>query len=525
MTPTDSAVHPTPSGGGAGPPTPAADPPARQGSDREPHRTADRSRLARGFTVQMAELVLAMPLSAVSIAITLRYLGVDRYGILTAAVVFAGVFDAFSDIGLATVTIRRATAGKDDLEHLVGLNLSVSLLYAGPLWLLTAVAGLVAYAGRPEYQLGVAIVASSLVLRAVATCFDPIFQVRSRFSVFALYDLLGRIGSLAAMLVVVALDLGLVAFFAVQVVPAVARLGVVFVAARRMGRFRPVWNRRGGIDLVREGLPLAAVSLIAIVYYRADGVVLSLLSSETEVGSYGLAYRLVGQLAVIAVLFNGVAFPTLSASFASGHERFTAFAGRCVEVVLVFAAPVATLGVVFAAELVALFGTDAVVPVAADPVRFLMLATALGFVNSLMGQCLIAAHEQRYLLRVSLASLAFNVAANLAVDARWGARGAAVALLATEVLAIVLSYGRLRHATGFRFPVGHAVKLSAVALATFAVWALTAGAPLSVVVPAVGAVFVAGLVVAGPLRPDEVRAVAAMLRPKRAAAAPAPGGP
>src|SRR5664279_2901231 len=120
----------------------------------------DSAQLARGFSIQLAGRGLSLVLSVVSIALTVRYLGVGRYGVLTATVVFSGLFDAFADIGLATITIRRATAAKDTLEHLVGLNLGASITYVVPLWVVTTGAGLVAYAGRPQYQLGVAIAVS-----------------------------------------------------------------------------------------------------------------------------------------------------------------------------------------------------------------------------------------------------------------------------------------------------------------------------------------------------------------------------
>ena len=70
------------------------------------------------------------------------YLGVDKYGILTAAVVFSGVCSTHSPTSDSGPSRSAAAAGRDSVEHVVGLNLGVSMIYAAPLWRVTTVAGL-----------------------------------------------------------------------------------------------------------------------------------------------------------------------------------------------------------------------------------------------------------------------------------------------------------------------------------------------------------------------------------------------
>ena len=492
-------------------PGPSADRDAAPPIELEP---VDHGRLARGFSVQLLGRGVSLVLSVVSLTLTVRYLGIDDYGVLTAVVVFAGVFDAFSDIGLSTVVVRRVSTGKGDLERLVGLNLATSLTYAVPAWAIATTAGFLVYTGRPDYQLGVAIVGSSVLFRAVATCLDPVLQVASRFGPLALSDIVGRVLALLLMVVSIGLGLGLVAFFSVQVVPAVARLLIQGLVVRGMGRYRPVFHLRDILSLLREGVPLAAIALIGVLYYRADGVVLSLTTSESEVGSYGLGYRIATTLAVIPLLFGATVFPTLARTYALSLADFRAFATKAVEAMTFVGITVALFGYVFAPDIVGLLTSPGEAPSATGAARLLFVASALGFLNLLLSQCLIAAHDQRFLVGVSMAVLVANVGLNVGLDGRYGAVGAGTALVITEVISVAVAFARLSHSTGCPVPVSYAARLAAAAAATLGAWSLTSERGPLVLVPLLGLTFLVGLVAAGPLRPAQARALIALVRPR-----------
>src|ERR1700730_12476417 len=90
-------------------------------------------RSAHAFSVQLVCRALRMLASVVSVAMTARYLGPGRYGQLTIAVVFIGMWTSFADLGISTVVVRRVTAGRGDLERLVRVNSGLSLMYCVPL--------------------------------------------------------------------------------------------------------------------------------------------------------------------------------------------------------------------------------------------------------------------------------------------------------------------------------------------------------------------------------------------------------
>lgn len=103
------------------------------------------ARIARAFSIQLICRALGMLASVVSVAMTARYLGPGRYGQLTIAIAFVGMWTSLADLGIATVIVRRVSSGRGDLERLVRVNSGLALVYCVPLAALAAGSGLLIY--------------------------------------------------------------------------------------------------------------------------------------------------------------------------------------------------------------------------------------------------------------------------------------------------------------------------------------------------------------------------------------------
>jgi O-antigen/teichoic acid export membrane protein len=470
------------------------------------------SLIARGMVVQVLGRVCGIALSFASLIVTVSYLGASRYGVLVTVVAFVGLFESLTDLGVATVIIRRVTAGQGRLERLVGVNLGLSVLFAVPLALVTVISGSLIYWGRPDVQLGIAMVSVGLVFTALYSCFSPIYEVAVRFGAFTAADLIARAVGLVLILLVVEQDAGLEAVLAVQVLPPFVNLVVLVAASKGRGRFRPVFDRHETLDLLREGLPLAGIILIAVAYFRADSVLLSLLSSNVQVGAYGVAYRVAGNVAMVATLYRSTTLSTLTRGFATGPEAFSRIAARSLEVMLLFAAPVLVFGILLAPSFVAFIDPE-LVPVAVLPMALLFAATAALCVNSILSGVLVAAHEQRLLLRLSCVALALNVVMNVALIPRWGAAGAGVALIASEAFSVLAAITIVRRAMSLELPRWFLTRLLAAMALTLLVWWPIRSLPLLVVLPLIGLAYAIALIVVRLVRVSELRMVMGAMLP------------
>jgi O-antigen/teichoic acid export membrane protein len=311
--------------------------------------------------------------------------------------------------------------------------------------------GLVVHADRPELQLAIAVVACGLVFSSVASCATPVFQTRVRFGAVALADLLSRGLSLVATITVAAVDAGLIAMAAVQVIPPLVRMLVTFIAANRMERLRPRFDRRETFSLVRESLPLTAIAVVAVLYWRADGLLLSVLSEPLEVGAYGLALAIAGNLSVVSQVFAQTALSTLAERRATDPAAFDRTVRRSLQLMLVLLLPVAVLGPPIAGDVIALISSPEFAERGTLVLQLFLVAVAIGFLNPLLSTALFSAGRQRYLMRMALVTLTINIGLNLALIPALGAVGCGIALIASEVAGVTVSTAVLRR-EGVRLP-------------------------------------------------------------------------
>jgi len=415
-------------------------------------------RMAYGFAIQLACRAFGMLASVVSVSMTARYLGPDRYGQLTIAVVFVGTWASLTDLGIGAVIVRRVTTGRGELERLVRMNSGLSLVYCVPLAALAAGSGLLVYRDS-DVRTMLVVLSGQLLMMTMTARFEPLFVANVRFFAMAFSDVASRLATLAAVAWLVATRADIVWFAVAQLIPPALQLLIQGKAASRYISLRPVFSWRETADLLREGLPVIGAVVLATVYWRCDGVILSLLSSNAEVGVFGLASTVAFNTVVLATFFQNATLSTATELFSCDAGAFAGFMRRSVELMWFLAAPVAVIGSLLAGPLIGFFGDQAFVGRGTPTLALLCIAAALRFVGSTLSQGLFACHHQKFLLWMSFAELGVIAGLNFALDGRYGAVGAGIALVCMEVSRMLISSWWLRRQCGYRTPVVFLLRL------------------------------------------------------------------
>ncbi len=425
---------------------------AGEAESSTPTGPASSGRIAKAFSLQMVARVVGLVASIGTVTLTTRHLGPVAYGHLTTAVVFVNLWTSLTELGISSVIVRRVTAGRGELARLVRINSGMSILYCVPLGVASGVTGWLIYHNTPQVVEMVLIVSGSLVLTTLATCFDPVFLTHVRFGAVAAADLTGRVGSLAATIVLVNIHAHIVWFAIVQLVPPAVTLVIEAVVARSIIDVRPAFSVRESWELLRESLPQTAVLIIGVIYWRADGVILSLRSTAGEVGAYGLAYNISFNATVISTLYLSSSLSTMTALYSRDRHGFARFVTRSVEALAFVGAPIAVLGLVLSPELITLLGSAEFRAAGGLTLGLLFVAVALTFLTAALSQALFAAHDQAFLLRLNIVNLAINIVLNIVLAPHFGARGAAAALLVSESLGLMVVTWRLASRSPYRTP-------------------------------------------------------------------------
>jgi O-antigen/teichoic acid export membrane protein len=463
--------------------------------------SSTRRRVASNTAVQVAGKAAVLALGAASIAILTRYLGPGDYGRFTLALMYMQLFAVLADVGLFMTVVRDISREPSRTEELVGNALTLRLLLAAAMVAVGAGASLL-LPYEPGVRVAILLAGAPMLLGMLTSSLVAVLQSRLRMARWVVADVAGRTVGLGLTALVAALDLGFYAVFGAAAGGSAVALAITWLLTHRLARFRfrvepAVWR-----PLLRASLPLGLALAINEVYFRIDTVIISLYEPYGEVGLYTLAYRILEFALALGAIFLTTVFPLLSEAVGRDEARALRTIQDSTDVFLILGAPLVAGGLVLAPHVIELAG-GAGFEDAAEPLRILLVAGALAWVNGVFGFALIAKRRQASALWLNATALAFNVGLNFLLVPRYGIVAAAVVTVASEVVILAGSYVLMRRHFGF-FPRPHTLPpaLAAAAAMGAALWALR-DASIAVLAP-LGAALYAGLLYAASPRSREV---------------------
>ena len=192
---------------------------------------------------------------------------------------------------------------------------------------------------------------------------------------------------------------------------------------------------------IKPLLIILGSSLAVSIYLLMDNVILGFLQSETAVGIYSTALRIVRLPLAIIGAVNAVIIPKISQAYHKRNfDELGEFANKSFSILCIFIFPVVTGIYVSSAFLVHLFagnkfeGSVAALKILAP----LVLINGLG--NLVCIQLLAPMGKERYLLKAYLISMVFSLMINILLIKYYSFIGASYGLIITEIFATALCY-------------------------------------------------------------------------------------
>ncbi len=229
----------------------------------------------------------------------------------------------------------------------------------------------------------------------------------------------------------------------------VAAALLLFALARAGFALRPRFNGAAVWPLLLRSLPLVVTSLLGLVIYNADLLMLRVLRGAEAVGYYAAAYTLISLMLNLGAVYSQSLLPAITRAGAHPAERRGLYHDASAQLFAI-GLPVAWGGALVAPALIALiFGPGYTASV--QPLQILLWCVPLALAREVATVPLIVSERQHAVLRVTTISAGVALAANFALIPSLGLRGAALATVATEVIRLGLTVSKA-HAAGFGTP-------------------------------------------------------------------------
>jgi len=460
--------------------------------------------IAGNISTQVVLRLLSMPIGAITVPLTVRALGSSGYGVWTGASAFVGIAGTVTDLGLTTVAMQRMAAEPEREAQWLGALAGMRILLAA--FVVVVCAALVPVI-LPTGHVA-AWILTLTIFSTGGSALMAVFNSRLRSGLALSFSLVQSVLWLAAT----------VAFFVVGASVNAFALGYVLVLAvvctlqvRATYRYAHI-DWRGGRalwrPLMKVAIPLGIASILITIYYQIDAVLLLKLSSPTETGQYGAAYRFLSPLLLLPAAVMSSFFPVLSAVHKHDPDRVRRLVQRAAELLAMISLPILAVTLVLSGPIVhVLFGagyerTAQVLPI-------LMIAFVSICFGSLAGFLAPLLNLNWRLAIYSAIGAAANVGLNVWLIPKYGALGSAWVTVITEVLTMTLMLGTALFTLRLRVKPWRLLGTVAVAAVMTGVMALAA--PLGLIPAGLigSAVYVGGLFGARVLDLDELRALRA----------------
>lgn len=222
-----------------------------------------------------------------------RYLGPEKYGLLSYASAFVGLFTALANLGLYGLVVRDVVRYPESTDEIMGTAFFLKLSGGGCALILSLCTILLLRPDEPLTHLLVGITATGFIFQSFEV-FDFWFQSQllSKRTVFA--NIPGFLIITIAKVLLILMDAPLIAFAwagALEILLGSIGLLVAYQSVtKRAGRLRV--SMKWAKHLLHDSWPLIFAGLMLMIYNRIDQVMIGQMLDDRSVGLYSAAVKL-----------------------------------------------------------------------------------------------------------------------------------------------------------------------------------------------------------------------------------------
>lgn len=390
-----------------------------------------KKKIAQNFLISFGGRFVAGALGIVSVGFITRTIGSDGFGAYSTVFAFLYVFSVLADFGLHPLLTREIAKPDADETHIVSSVFSARVLLL--IVFLAVGCGVAVFAPYTSaVRLGIVIAAFGFFFQSSATVLMGIFQKYLKTGIPAIADITARAIQFALVLYMYMTGGNFLYFLGIFALGSLVYFCIIYRWVHARIPFSLTFRVRQLQKIFKESWPMAVSSLLILVYFKGDTILLSLLKPVHDVGVYGVAYKILENIIFFPAMFVGLVMPLLSRYFMEDREMFRAVFQKTFDFLVIIALPLAAGGIYLASDIIRILA-GAGFEDAVAPLQMLLVAMVFIFFGSLFGSAVIAIHRQKTVMYVYGAAAVLNIAANLYFISRYSYMGASAVTAATEL--------------------------------------------------------------------------------------------
>jgi O-antigen/teichoic acid export membrane protein len=395
-------------------------------------------RVARNIGIIMGGDIIFRLISLVVTIYLARYLGTAEFGKYSFVFAYLAFFSVITDLGLQDILVREMSRDPSTTPKIIGNAYFIRIILTAFAVVLSMI--VIKFMSYPADTTAYVYIASfTLLFISFSNFYATIFQANLKMEYKVIAKLAFKIISAALIIGIIFSHGTLMQVMIVLVFSEMVKTIISYLCARKLVRPRfkidfVLWNY-----LLKEAFPIALSSVIWIIYFRIDVVMLSLMIGDASVGIYSAAYTLSEPLYLIPYAVTVSLFPIMSASFKSSKERLMHVCKLGIRYLLIITLPIA-IGTMLIADKIIFLIYGVAFAGSATALQILIWTLVFTSINIVLLYLLTSVGKQKLNTLSSALCAVINISLNFILIPIISYNGAAIATVATVIVLFIASF-------------------------------------------------------------------------------------
>jgi len=383
--------------------------------------------------VQIIGKAASIVISLLITGLLTRRLGTNQYGQYIFIFSLVNLVVAVANWGTQIIGVRELAKAKNQAKtfgSILGLRTFLALI-AG------AVSGVLIIL-LPTFE-GIRLLAFLglflVILTSLESSFEIIFQSQIKMGLKTKINLVYSLSFFAVTYILITKNFGIISPF----VGAIVAKGISNIASLIYSK--KLITKPFALDItiikkiLKESLPMGLLLVLFSTYDQAiDSLIIKKFLGLSQVGFYGLAYKIYANLVLPAYFLSNTIFPIISKNPKKNLNKLNKAAFKLMALLIIAIVPTTIILSPIIIRIIAGAEFNASI----IPLKILALALIFAYINHINGFSLIAIGHQQDSLKIGLIALLWNLILNLIFIPQYGINAAAIITVLTEALTTVI---------------------------------------------------------------------------------------
>ena len=391
-------------------------------------------KIAKNTAGQLVGKIISTALGLISIGLLARYLGTEKFGWYVTASGFLQFVGILIDGGFTLTTTNLLAEEKFD-EQKVLETIFTWRFFSALFFHSLALIIFLFFSYATPIKEAVAIVSISFFALSLNQIFVGYYQAKLKNYIQMLSEILGRVCLLGGILLFSITKQGFLAIMSAITLATLVSTAYFFITGPKL-KFR--FDKKISAAIFQKTWPLALAIIFNAVYFQGDRLILPFFVSQSEVGLYGAAYKILDFVIQSAALLMGIMMPILTRQWTKkNYTEFKKYFELSFVLLALFLIPSLVGAIVLNTQVMQLVGGKAFTGSGAilNILSFSIMGICLGMVG---GHTMLALNRQRQSLYIFGSDAVLSLAGYLYFIPRRGILGAAGVTIFSEWYAGIL---------------------------------------------------------------------------------------